>query len=462
MRALHNTRAAWLLAALAILLPQACDTGGLVGGGCKDGRLFCNGECIDPRIDPQNCGKCDNICSPGLICSQGDCVPPGETGGSGGVGNTGGQSGNGGTGNGAQAGVGADAGAAGDGGGGGAAGGSNTGGGGRGGNVSQGGRGGQPTAGTAGEGGALCIPPFDVPEHCGDCNTACVEPNPLCAPDTNGGYECVPVCPPPLVNCGDQCVDINVSPLHCGACNNLCPSGICSGGKCVGANPGHVALYCLDYTWAQATTAHTVLLGNAVFLPLRSEVRILAYTRFAPTAVRNQVNRVIAWSATARNKTYRIDAITQASLLSSELNVQDYDVFLIYEQADAPAGQLASIGATWQTTGVLQSFAEAGGVIIALDGAQGTSEMASFIDAAGLLALNGHTPIAVDDTTTRFFNRAPGDALGVGVVSPLSPVPYSCTFDTAVTPSSDTVFVVTDAAAPMLGNPVVVHRTVAP
>jgi hypothetical protein len=283
----------------------------------------------------------------------------------------------------------------------------------------------------------------------------------LCAPDKSGGFECVPICPPPLVNCGDQCVDVNVSPIHCGQCFNLCPSGICSGAKCVGANPGHVALYCMDYTWAQRTTAHTVLLGNAVFLPTRNDVRILAYTASAPVAVRNQVNRVIAWSAAARSKTYRIDSFTAPAMLSTALNIADYDVFLVYEQASAAPGQLAALGAQWATSGVLQSFAEAGGVIIVLDGAQGTGEMAEFIDAADLLALNGHNAIALDDATTRFFNRAPGDALGLGVVSPLSPVPYSCTFDTTVTPSNDTVFVVSDAAAPAVGNPVVVHRTVA-
>jgi hypothetical protein len=122
---------------------------------------------------------------------------------------------------------------------------------------------------------------------------------------------------------------------------------------------------------------------------------------------------------------------------------------------------LAALGAQWAANGVLQSFAEAGGVIVVLDGAQGNSEMAAFIDSAGLLALNGHSAIALDDATTRFFNRAPGDALGIGVVSPLSPVPYSCTFDTSVVPSSETAFVITDAASPAVGNPVVVHRTVA-
>ena len=179
--------------------------------------------------------------------------------------------------------------------------------------------------------GQFCVDLDSDHENCGTCGKGC-------ASDQECKQKaCIKKCPLGLTVCDPDCVDTTIDTNHCGMCNNLCPSGICSGGKCVGANPGHVALYCLDYAWAQATTAHTVLLGNAVFLPLRSEVRILAYTRYAPAAVRNQVNRVIAWSPTARGKTYRIDPITQANLLSTELNVQDYDVFLIYEQADAPA-----------------------------------------------------------------------------------------------------------------------------
>ena len=44
-------------------------------------------------------------------------------------------------------------------------------------------------------------------------------------------------CDPSLVNCGRQCVNLAFDLLHCGACNNLCPSvdgfvGVCSFGVC--------------------------------------------------------------------------------------------------------------------------------------------------------------------------------------------------------------------------------------
>ncbi|HEY8943115.1 MAG TPA: hypothetical protein VIM73_02585, partial [Polyangiaceae bacterium] len=258
--------------------------------------------------------------------------------------------------------------------------------------------------------------------------------------------------------CGDQCVDTNVHPLHCGGCNNVCPSGICQMGECVGATTGHVATYCLDYVYARQQSAHTILLGNAIFLPIRNEIRILAFSRWAPSSVRTQVGRVIQWSATARGRTFTLTNVTAPAELSAQLSIQNYDVFLIYDQSAAPPGELATVGQSWQNSMVLEAFARAGGVIVVLDGAQGTGEMAEFIDQAGLLELNGHTPIAPEDTTTRFFNRAPGDALGINVVSPLSPVPNSCTFDTPVAPSSESVFVITDDA----NTPVVVHRIVAP
>ncbi|HYO92946.1 MAG TPA: hypothetical protein VER33_00475, partial [Polyangiaceae bacterium] len=173
-------------------------------------------------------------------------------------------------------------------------------------------------------------------------------------------------------------------------------------------------------------------------------------------------NRALAWSAAARGRTLVLDTIRTPSQLSSVLNIGDYDVFLIYEQSAAPTGELASLGAAWGGSQVLDSFARAGGVIVVLDGAQGTGEMPEFISNADLLDVTGHTPIALDDTATRLYNRAPADALGINIVSPLSPVPYTCTFDVASSPPADVVYVMTDARGPAVGSPMLVHRTFAP
>lgn len=424
----------------AVLAPVACDAGGIVGGSCRSGTTLCDDGCVDLARDPENCGECGQECGDGQVCSDSTCTDP-TTGGTGGTGGTDGTSAAGGT-----AAEGGDVGT----------GGSDVITGGRGGRGGAGGRGGGTN--DAGQAGALCLPPFDVAEQCGDCDTVCAEPTPLCSPDDTGSYGCVPECELPLIACGDQCVDTNLNPLHCGRCNNVCPSGICQAGECVGATTGHVALFCLNYVGAPRMSAHGVMLGNAVFLPLRSEVRILAFAQWAPGNTRNPVNAAIQETGLARGRTGVLTTVTDPALITSDLNVRNYDVFLVYEQTAAPAGALAALGANLRTSTVLDSFARAGGVIVVLNGAQGTGEMAEFIRAAGLMEVDGQTAIALDDTTTRFFNRAPGDALGINVLSPLSPVPYSCTFDTSTAPSSDTVFVLTDAA----DAPVVVHRIVAP
>lgn len=458
-----KVQSAVLCGLLGVWLPAACDTGGLVGGECKTGRIVCDRECVDPQTDPNNCGRCGNVCLPGLVCSAADCVAPGGTGGAG----TGGGDGTGGTaGNGGSLGQ-AGAGAGGEGAvsTGGGAGETSSGGtpnqGGSGGTTPGGGRAGGTSGGNGGEGGDPnpCVPPFKTANQCGDCNTECVQPDPICSPDGAGGYHCVPVCLPPLQLCDTTCVDFNTDSEHCGRCFNPCPTGICSGGKCVGASPGHVALYCMDYAWAQDQTSHTTLLGNAtIFLPRRGRVRILGFTTWAPASVRNQVNKVIGWSATSLTKTYTLDAITDPATLSSRLNIADYDVFLMYEQSDAPPGELATLGGGWAQT--LQSFAEAGGVVVVLDGAQGVNEMPDFINTAGLLPLLGHEQVSMEDTDTQFYVRAPADQLATMVLSPMSPKPYSCVFDVKGAPAADVSYVVTDSAPPMVGRPVVVHRVV--
>ncbi len=42
---------------------------------CGSGQIECNGVCIDPTTDPNNCGVCDRICEPaaGQSCMDGEC-----------------------------------------------------------------------------------------------------------------------------------------------------------------------------------------------------------------------------------------------------------------------------------------------------------------------------------------------------------------------------------------------------
>lgn len=310
-----------------------------------------------------------------------------------------------------------------------------------------------------------CLPPHDSPRHCGDCSTQCSDPNRLCAPDGNGSFECVPLCDPPLVECRGQCVDVSSyksDPDNCGACGRECPSEICQDGECVGARFGHVVLLCMDYGSAMANSAPVSLLGNAVFVPTANPVRVMEYTRGASPAAVNRVNTLIAQAGQARNRTAQATEAKTIEAVTSNLNINDFEVLLIHDLDQAKAGDAAAAGTAWASASVLSSFSRAGGVIVVLDGADGRGEMhelintGNLLDPMGNLTLSGQTDITGDQV----WNNAPFDVVGVNVLSPFLGTSHTCTFDTNAVSSTSTIFVVTDDEAG--GLPVAIHRVIAP
>lgn len=301
-----------------------------------------------------------------------------------------------------------------------------------------------------------CVEPvFDTPEACGACNAACPKAKPTCSPDNAGSYKCVLVCPDPLKECNGQCVDFNIDANNCGSCGNVCASGICQGGMCVGAYDGNIMLACMNYQTPAPGTPQTVLMGNAVFLTLREPVRILAYTEFASAESRAKVDQDIAYAASARQRTFKISPLSKYTSASATLNITNYDVFLIYDQIDAPTGTMATVGAAWQASSVLDSFAAAGGMIVGLSG--GTTEMDQFFSASGLLDVSAQTVVPTGST---LYKSVLGGALGANLISPFAAPADSCTFTTTATPNASTAFVVRDAPLGG-GKPVVVHRVIA-
>ena len=405
---------------LAYAVPLACGSGGVVGGECKAG-------------SPPDC--LGSVTTGGAGGSQGNNPKGGSSNSSG---NGPGEAGNG-T---AATGQGGD------------------------GELPDGGFFDSPLDGQGDAGPPLeCLPPHDAPSHCGDCDTQCVDPNPLCAPDGTGSFHCVPICDPPLIECQGQCVDpdsFKSDPDNCGRCGHQCPSDICQDSMCVGARFGHVALLCMDYGSAAQDSSSTTLLGNAIFVPTANPVRVMAYTRGATAAAVNRVNTLINGAGKARNRNAEITEAKTVDAVTSSLNINDFQVLLIHDLDQAKPGDPAAAATTWASASVLSSFSRAGGVIIVLDGSDGTGEMnqlinaGNLLDSAGSLTINGQTDI----TMQPLFNNAPFDVVGVNVLSPFLGTSHTCTFDTNATPSASTIFVVTDDEAG--GLPVAIHRVIAP
>ncbi|RYZ04160.1 MAG: hypothetical protein EOO73_25075 [Myxococcales bacterium] len=417
MKALRVLRYVALAAGLAYALPTACGSGGIVGGDCREG----------------------------------DCSAAAATSGGGKTGKpTGGSSGTDGGSSPGEAGNGAAA--------------------------AQGGEGELPDGGffdspVDGDPDAMapleCLPPHDSPSHCGDCDTRCVVPTPLCAPDGNGSFECVPRCVLPLVECQGQCVDpdsFKSDPDNCGACGKECPSEICQDGMCRGAGFGNVALICSDFNSADAVSAWAILLGNAIFLPATNPVHVLAYTRGATTAAVNRVNTVIGWAGEKRGRTVEITEAKTVDSVTQKLNIDDFQVLLIHDLDRASPGDPAAAATTWESSSTLTSFARAGGVVVVLDGGDGVQEMHELINAGNLLDPSGNTSITgqTDMTDGFVWNNAPADVLGVNVFEPFRGTSHTCTFDTNATPSSDLIFVLSDDEENGSGAPVAIHRVIVP
>jgi hypothetical protein len=96
--------------------------------------------------------------------------------------------------------------------------------------------------------GDECVDLDEDPDHCGACDNACGS--------DEACYEgsCVTECPDdpdsgvPLTNCGGTCVNTDTDDDHCGECDNACPEGmICGHQECTSevCAPGEV--YCFGH-----------------------------------------------------------------------------------------------------------------------------------------------------------------------------------------------------------------------
>jgi len=465
-RALERSRRGCALS--LALLAFACGKDALVGGSCRKGLTECNLRCIDLREDPANCGACGRACAAGQTCSAASCggggadasvdgfapdVDDGDvTRPDGAVNDIGTLSD-----------IGADAsrpdGAPGD-----AVIGdtatpdSSVDGTVR--DVAQGDvsvddvsvddvsvdDGPSPDAPT-------CTPPYNTPERCGDCMTRCVDPTPLCGLQ-QGTFRCVAQCDPPLVACGPTCVNTASDERNCGACGVVCPSGICQAGGCVGRGFGHEVVIGMDYSDATLTDAavQVTMLGNAVFQSVATTVRVLAYDEFADAANVTRIEGWLSTMATSRGKSVNISKGSSWTAVPMQLTVQQYQVFLVYDQARAPSSQMATTGTLWNAA--MSAFAKGGGIIVALDGGS-AGNMKDFLTNGGLLEVTAET----DVTGAQLNVDAPTDVVGQNLPNVFAARRTTVAFTTPQMRDNYHVFVVTDTTGML---PIVVHSVPRP
>jgi len=267
---------------------------------------------------------------------------------------------------------------------------------------------------------------------------------------SEGGGGPINACPPDTTACGSACVDLDSNPYHCGSCFNACPTETCTAGTCDGTTLGHVAVVGMSYQQDHAPSRH--LLGNAVFLPTSLDVQLLSYEGYGhPAAIKN-VGTILASEAALRGRSLTETVATDPEDVAEQLATASYDVFLIHDQALAPAGHGSAFADA--TADALASFGQQGGVIVAL--AASNQEMPTLLTETGLLTTAALIPI--EGATV--VKSSPTDALAIGVASPFSAKVKTSAIVITEPPSSQLSFVFTDDSA--AANPVVIHKVVVP
>jgi hypothetical protein len=447
------------------------DDNALVGGSCAVPFTECSLQCVDLQTDPGNCGACGNVCQPGEACVSGQCngtrdgtigdgshdgttdalndrgpdddAPGDERGLSDVLSDDGGADGqivdggrddaladDGSFGDGATRDGSSGDGSSGDG---------------------ASGDGASGDGGEGGEGGIVCVPPFDTNQQCGDCFTRCAFPNDTCKP-ADGGFACQPFCDPGFTNCGGVCFDLQNDGQHCGTCTNVCPSLLCRNALCRGGINGDLAVIGHDYaTSVPFPGPQSTVLTNAVFLRTANPLRVLAYQRYASPQSVSRVTTLLQSFATASGRTLQMSPTSVDTDIPTRLTITGFEALLVYDEQTAGPGVLGPLGASWQST--LATYLAAGGVVVVLDGAAGAiQEMPQLLSAAGLLSITMQNAVAPG---TQVNNVAPGDSIGKNVGTFYAATKSSARFVTEA-PSATVTYVVME---PVSGQPVVVHKT---
>jgi len=270
---------------------------------------------------------------------------------------------------------------------------------------------------------------------------------------SDGGGDAI-TCLPSELLCAGVCIDPMTDPFNCGACFNVCPSLLCSAGKCQGLIAGHMVVIGHDYQ-GSFSSAQAKVLSNAALLASPKAIKVLSYEQSANVAAVANVKAVLNAAAAAQGRTITYTVATQPSDVAA-MTISTTDVLVVYDQVSAAAGTLAGIGTGWAAT--LATFTQAGGMVVALDGQGGPNpQMAALIKNANILDVASDTFVKVGTALTVV---APQNAVGLGVLSPYGAGVRSVHFACNEANAGFVTYVVVDPSGDAGTFPVVVDKII--
>ncbi len=279
-----------------------------------------------------------------------------------------------------------------------------------------------------------CVDLTSDPENCGDCNI-------LCSSGVCTGSTCL-VCAAEETVCGQQCANTATDPDNCGDCSIPCSSGLCSNGQCETSGTGRVIAIGHDYL--NNRPAMNRILGNAVFLWPTNPVRLVVYEGSANPAAIAGADGAINQVATATGRLAQRTAVSAADVAAQ---LATADVFLIYGQEQASDATLNQLGIEWSAA--LNTFVQAGGTVVFLDGVYAANAGTSQILVQASLFQIAHHASATGDVCTV---AARGDALATGL-----PKTYLCEKNSVSFTVTDTATTITSVVEDS-GQTVVAHK----
>jgi len=142
-----------------------------------------------------------------------------------------------------------------------------------------------------------------------------------------------------------------------------------------------------DFQKTLPTDEQAILLTNSVFYN-PGAVSLLSFEHYADAATVTNGLSILTKYAAAQHITLNVQSSSTDAILTNDTLLASESAVLIWDQPNAPAGTLGSLGTPWAPH--LSKFEQGGGVVIALDADQGVGEMPALVTNAALLSVTGH------------------------------------------------------------------------